>query len=98
MERSKELWDHLKEQGLIDAKGQVQDSLRAALRDGTLAVPESFKDQLDQIRDVLRKSAGRLEIKNADERRRIEPRRTVLDSPEFKELWERIKYRTTYRV
>ena len=98
VERSKELWDHLKEQGLIDAKGQVQDSLRAALRDGTLAFPESFEDQVGQIRDVLRKLAGRLEIRNADERRRIEPRRTVLDSPEFKELWERIKYRTTYRV
>ena len=97
-ERSKELWDYLKEQGLIDAKGQIQDSLRMAIRDGALAVPDSFNDQLGQITDVLRKLAGRLEIKNADERRRIEPRRTVLDSPEFKELWERIKYRTTYRV
>ena len=25
-------------------------------------------------------------------------RRAVLDSPEFKALWERIKHRTTYRV
>ncbi len=98
VERSKELWDYLKEQGLIDARGHVQDSLRAALRDETLAVPEPFKDQLGKITDVLRKLAGRLEIKNADERQRIAPRRAVLDSSEFKELWERIKYRTTYRV
>ena len=98
VERSKELWDYLKEQGLIDASGHVQDSLRAALRDETLAVPEPFKDQLGKITDVLRKLAGGLEIKNADERQRIAPRRAVLDSPEFKELWERIKYRTTYRV
>ena len=98
VDRSKELWDYLKDQGLIDAKGHIQDSLRAALRDKTLVVPEPFKDQLDKITNVLRKVAGRLEIKNADERQRIAPRRAVLDSPEFKELWERIKFRTTYRV
>ena len=98
VEHSKEIWDYLREQGLIDAKGHVQDSLRAALRDETVAVPEPFRDQLGKITDVLRKLVGGLEIKNADERQRIAPRRAVLDSPEFKELWERIKYRTTYRV
>ena len=96
--QTKELWDYLKDHGLIDARGHVQDSLRAALRDETLAIPEQFKDQLGKITDVLRKLAVRLEIKNADERQRIAPRRAVLDSPEFKELWERIKYRTTYCV
>ena len=42
--------------------------------------------------------AGRLEVKNADERRQAPVRRAVLDSPEFKALWDRIKYKTTYRV
>ncbi len=97
-ERSQELWDHLKAAGHIDAKGRVQDSLREALKDGSFTVPEQFADQLDQITRVLKKLAGKLDIKNADERRQVRPRRAVLDSPEFKALWDRIKEKTTYRV
>jgi type III restriction enzyme len=42
--------------------------------------------------------AGKLEIKNADERRVIKSRQAVLQSADFKELWDRIKYKTTYQV
>ena len=97
-EQSKVLWEHLKAQGYIDGKGKVQEALRTALNDGTLAVPEPLNAQLGQIRDILRKLSGRLEIKNADERRQVRPRQAVLHSPEFKALWDRIKHKTTYRV
>ena len=98
LENSKTLWNHLKAEGHIDAKGRVQDSLRTAIKDGKLTVPDQFVAQLGQITDVLRKLAGRLEIKNADERRPVRPRQAVLHSPEFKALWDRIKHKTTYRV
>lgn len=97
-EESKTLWEHLKAAGLIDARGKVQDALKKALKDGTLAVPEKFSAQKGQIVDILRKLAGRLEIKNADERRQVRTRRAVLHSDEFKALWDRIKHKTTYRV
>ena len=98
VEQSKALWEHLKAAGHIDAKGKVQDSLKKALKDGTLTVPEPFTAQLDQITAVLKKLAGRLEIKNANERRQVRTRQAVLHSPEFKALWDRIKHKTTYRV
>ena len=98
VKQSKALWDHLKEQGYIDAKGKVQDTLRAALKTGEVKLPESFAPQSGQITQILRKLAGRLEIKNADERRQVRPRQAVLQSPEFKALWDRIKHKTTYRV
>ena len=97
-EQSKALWEHLKAQKHIDANGKVQDSLKQALKDGTFTVPEAFASQLDQITHVLKKLAGRLEIKNADERRQVRTRQAVLHSPEFKALWDRIKHKTTYRV
>ena len=97
-EASKNLWEHLKAEGYIDATGRVQDTLREALKDDTLRVPEEFADQHEEIVKVLRKFAGRLTIKNADERRSIRPRRAVLQSQEFKALWDRIKHKTTYRV
>jgi type III restriction enzyme len=47
---------------------------------------------------VLKKLSGKLEVKNADDRRPIAVRKSVLLSPDFKALWDRIKHKTTYRV
>ena len=97
-EQSKALWEHLRARGFLDAKGKVQDALRKALKDGTLALPEPFAAQLPQVKEMLRKLAGRLEIKNADERKQVKTRQAVLQSADFKALWDRIKHKTIYRV
>ncbi|HVC34983.1 MAG TPA: DEAD/DEAH box helicase family protein [Chloroflexota bacterium] len=97
-DQSKALWEHLKARGYVDTQGKVQDSLRAALKNRTLDLPDQFAAQHGQIADILRKLSGRFDIKNADERRTVRARPAVLDSPEFKALWERIKHQTTYRV
>lgn len=97
-DQSKVLWAHLRAQCYIDAKGKVQDSLKVALKNGTLVVPAEFEAQRAQIAEMLRKLSGKLEIKNADERKQIHTRQAVLNSPEFKALWDRIKHKTTYRV
>lgn len=41
---------------------------------------------------------GRVPVEDADQARPVSVRRAVLDSPEFKALWDRIKFKTTYRV
>ena len=97
-EASKELWYHLRAGGWIDSRGRVQDSLRKALRDDALVIPDNYARYTAEIEKVLRKSAGRLEVKDADERRRVRPRQAVLQSVEFRALWDRIKHKTTYRV
>lgn len=110
-DQSKRIWQFLKDQDYVDAKGKVQDSLRAVLKDGNFELSEEIKQELVQehgdaqaelvasdIQAVLRKLAGKLDIKNADDRRTIRTREAVLESDEFRSLWERIKYKTTYRV
>jgi type III restriction enzyme len=97
-DQSKQLWEHLKTQGYIDAKGKVQDVLKKALKEGTLQLPPAFEAQRVQVCEVLRKLSGRLEIKNADDRKPVRTRQAMLQSPEFKALWDRIKHKTTYRV
>ena len=96
--QSKVLWEHLKTAGLVNADGKVQDALRKALKDGTLTLPEPFAAQLPQVKEILRKLACRLEIKNADERKQVKSRQAVLQGADFKALWDRIKHKTTYRV
>ena len=95
---SQELWQHLHGTDYIDAQGRIQDSLRQALKDDSFAPPERFAALQVEIADVLRKLAGRLDIKNADDRRRVRPRQAVLRSAEFNALWDRVKHKTTYRV
>lgn len=98
VDQSQTLWDHLKALGHIDVKGKVQDSLKKALKDSTLALPAQFEAQRGPITDLLRKVSGRLEIKDANQRAPVRTRQAVLQSVEFKALWDRIKHQTTYRV
>ncbi|WP_081434933.1 type III restriction-modification system endonuclease [Nitrobacter hamburgensis] len=97
-DESAAIYDWLQGEGFIDTKGKVQDKLRTAIKDGTLALPAAHAAHLPQVKEVLRKIAGKLDIKNADDRVTVKTRQAVLHSAEFQALWERIKHRTTYRV
>ena len=97
-EESKEIWRYLVTQGYLDPQGNITDLLRNALQDGALTLRDEFEPLRDAITEILRKAAGRIEIKKVEERRAVRLREAVLDSEEFKSLWERIKHKTTYRV
>lgn len=98
IKESVEVWTYLKDKEFLDVRGKILDSLRTALKNDTLELPEKFLEQKDEIKGMLRKLAGKLDIKNADERITIRTREAVLESEDFRELWNRIKYKTTYRV
>jgi type III restriction enzyme len=98
VKQSEAIWKHLNATGMLDARGKVQDALRQALKANTFTLPEAFAPQLPQIKDVLRKLTGKLEIKNADERKQVKTRQAILHGEQFKALWDRIKHKTTYRV
>lgn len=103
VDQSKALWDYLRASGHIDAKGKVQDSLKTALKDGKLALPEAFESYRGQVTELLRKVTGRVEVKNRDDRETVPLRKgadgkAVTLSEDFKALWDRIKHKTTYRV
>ena len=97
-EKSEQVWDFLKEREFVDGRGNVQDSLRTALKENTLELPGKFTEQEGGIKDILRKLAGKLDIKNADERVTVRTREAILESDDFGALWDRIKHKTTYRV
>jgi type III restriction enzyme len=98
VEKSEAIWTYLKEAGMLDAKGKVQDALRTALKDKTFTLPDEFVAQKAEVGELLKKLAGGLTVKNADDRKQIKTRQAVLQSAEFKALWDRIKHKTTYRV
>lgn len=97
-EKAAEIVSCLKEQGYVDAKGNVQESLKLAIKENTLTLPKEFLPFKPQIEEICRKATGKLPIHDKRERRKAKLNKEVFLSPNFKELWERIKWKTTYRV
>lgn len=97
-EASEAIWNDLLESKYIDQRGKVTDELRKALKEDTVALPDLFEDQREAITATLKKVAGGLNIKNNDDKRTVRLNKAVFDSPEFKDLWDRIKYKTVYNV
>ena len=61
-------------------------------------LPEEFNEDVHVMKQILnniKSAAGKLEIKNKDDRKPVSVNKRVLNSPEFKELWERVKFKTT---
>lgn len=99
--KSEQLFAHLSLKGYIDSKGKVQDLLRIAIKEDSVELPEEFIEDKHvgmQILNTLKDAAGKLEIKNKDDRKKVRVNKRVLNSPEFEALWERVKYKTVFSV
>ena len=97
-EGSAGIWAHLHDAGYISARGEISDSLRRALRDRTLTLPDEWLPQRPEIERKLSRIVGKPQITDASARRTIAPRPEVLEDPEFHSLWSRIKHKTIYRL
>lgn len=100
--KSEEIYQHLTDYGYIDKNGKIQDSLKADLFDNTVNLPESVTEYSDAILATLRKVSKGLSIKKHEEKKTANLRedngKQVVLGEDFKALWDRIKYKTTYRV
>lgn len=96
--QSQKIWSHFKDSGYIDDKGKVTDSLKTAIKENKVAIPEEYSKVDAQILRTVKKIAGNLNIKNADDKRQVKLNKMRYVSPEFKELWDNIKYKTTFSV
>ncbi len=86
------------ENGYIDEGGKVQDKLKTALKENKLEIPEEFEPVKTEIIALARKVSSRLNIKNNADKKTIKLNKQVYLDPDFKDLWDRIKYKTIYSV
>lgn len=98
VEASEEIFNHFLAQEYVNEKGKVTEKLKADLRENKLSVPVQYQEQQAQIETLTQKISGKLNIKNSDDKRRIKLNKQVFLSEDFKKLWDRIKYKTTYAV
>jgi len=97
-ENSENIYSYLAEKNYIDKKGKIQNSLRLDIKDNKFEVPEEYKEIQMEITSVIKKIAGNLNVKDADDKVSVKLNKQILLGDDFKELWDRIKYKTTYRV
>lgn len=85
--------------GYLDGKGKITDKLKTDLKANMVVLPEHLPDHVKaQIISTIKHAAGKLEIKRTDDKQTIKVKEAVLLSGEFKDLWERVKFKTTYSV
>ncbi len=98
--QSAKLWGELKENGYLSNQGKVTDTLKQALKEKTVVLPDFFQTEEIklQVYNLLTKKAGSLEIKNRDERKTLKVKKEVLLSDDFKAIWDKIKYKTYFEV
>jgi type III restriction enzyme len=98
-EKSEDLFNYLLLKQYIDNKGKILDSLKKDLKNNAVDLGQEYEKHVEsQILQTLKQTAGRLEIKRNEQKTVARVKEAVLDDPEFKKLWDRIKYKTTYSV
>ncbi|MGL5919023.1 MAG: hypothetical protein ACRCZQ_00765, partial [Bacteroidales bacterium] len=108
-EESKKLYDFFVKKGYVveevinkktkETAARVQDKLKLDLKDNKVALPEEFDYIKAPIVKVLKRVAGNfMNIKNRDDVRRVTFKKEILLDDNFKALWDKIKYKTTYSV
>ncbi|MBO6042969.1 MAG: DEAD/DEAH box helicase family protein [Acetobacter sp.] len=98
LDQSEALYQHLVEKAYITPSGKILDALKKDLKENTLDLPPVFEPLKPDISACLKKIAGGLNIKNNDNKRTIKINKAVFESPEFRELWDKIKFKTRYNV
>lgn len=97
-DQSAKIYAFLLKEKFIDKKGKVENKLKEAIAKKIFTVPEEFKNIQTDIEQVIKRSIKKLPVFNKKDEVKIKLNKEVLLSEEFKQLWEHIKYKTTYSV
>ncbi|PEQ91753.1 restriction endonuclease subunit R [Bacillus sp. AFS006103] len=102
-QKSKELVTFLKENKYIDDKNKGTEYLAKAIKEGSFDIPESFKEIAEDMKEKItaaiqeKFNVDKIEIKDKDNAVTVKINKEALAGP-FLDLWERIKYKTTYTI
>ena len=98
-EQAEEIIEELKEKKIISKEGKIKDTMKAQLKAGKLDLSERYsKAAQGAIIQALEKADNRPVIRDANKEVTVKLKKQAILSPEFKELWDKIKQKTTYRV
>lgn len=97
-EEAVELVDHFKQVGYVSSTGKIKDTMKEALLDKKLNLPEKFEAAREKFETVIKKADRKPIIRDASRDVTVRLKEEVMKSPDFLEIWDRIKQKTSYRV
>lgn len=98
-EQATEIMEELKEYKVVSKEGKIKDTMKAQLASGKLDLVKRWGDaKARAIVQALEKADNRPVIRDASKEVTVRLKKQAILSPEFRELWDKIKQKTTYRV
>ena len=96
---TEQMIEDLKESKVIDKNGKIKDTMKAQLAAGTLNLNERYSKAAQRaMLQALNKADTKTIIRDASKEVTVRLKKQAIISPEFLELWNKIKQKTTYRV
>ncbi len=97
-EEAAELIEHFETKGYVTKSGKMKDTMKNALLNGTLDLPQKFEAARERFESIISRADKAPPIRDASRDVMVRLNKQVLLSPEFMELWDKIKQKTVYRV
>ncbi|WP_288940738.1 DEAD/DEAH box helicase family protein [uncultured Alistipes sp.] len=97
-EEAKELIHFFEKKGYVSKSGKIKDTMKEALLAGKLDLPEKFESARKRFETIIGKANRKPPIRDASRDVMVRINKQVILSPQFTELWDKIKQKTTYRV
>lgn len=95
---AQELLTHFEKKGYITSAGKIKDTMKSAVKAGTLDLPKKYEAARKRFEQIISKADMKPPIRDASRDVVVRLKKQVTESPEFLELWQRIKQKTVYRV
>lgn len=97
-EDAQELMQHFEQKGYITSTGKMKDTMKNALKTGTLDLPKKYEAARERFEAIIANADRKPPIRDASRDVVVRINKQVMLSPEFMELWNKIKQKTAYRV
>lgn len=97
-DEAQELMQHFEDKGYVTKSGKMKDTMKNALLTGTLDLPKKFEAARERLESVMKKADNKVPIRDASKEVVVHLKKQAMLSPEFMELWNKIKQKTAYRV
>lgn len=97
-EEAQELLEHFERKGYITSTGKMKDTMKNALKNGTLDLPKKYEAARERFERIIANADRKPPIRDASRDVVVHLNKQVILSPEFLELWNKIKQKTAYRV
>lgn len=97
-EDAQELMAHFESKGYITGSGKMKDTMKNALKSGTLDLPQKYEAARQRFESIITNADRKPPVRDASKDVVVRINKQVMISPEFLELWSKIKQKTAYRV